>query len=329
MNEALLDLRGLVDKAIGAGHARVLNSAELVPVEYVTSGSLGLDINTLGFARGKITYIKGWEGSGKSSLMLAALAKESYLGPVAIIDLEHALYDEYLEAIGVNLDNCILVQPQSIDDGKRAFMALVNSGEIRAIGFDSIAALATDKENKSDDTAENVGVKAKFMNRFMREAIPAVSNNEVVAILINQLREKPGVVYGSPVTDPAGNAMKFAAFIILECKRGPHIKDGTELIGHNIKIKCEKSKSLGPFAAIEVPFIYGKGVDFDMEVVRIGAEFDIIDKKASWYSYQDAKIGQGEKNTAQFLADNPELRDEIVTKIRAVYTKQNAVAEDE
>lgn len=315
MQKQLDDLLMSFDKDFGKGYAKLLNDSVL-PIERTTSGSIILDWKIGGgFALGKITHIKGWEGAGKTTFMIHALAHLSQKHIVAYIDCEHALNREYLEALGMNMSNCIFIQPMSMEESIKAVEKLVKSDIIRAIGYDSVASIQPEKEIQGELSDHNIGVKAKLMSRFMRNITPLLNKHNVAGIFINQLRENPGVMFGNPETSPGGNALKFHAFTTLNLRRGKKIEVKGEAIGHLISVKCEKNKGGGMFSKIEIPLIYGSGVDRYREAIELAPELGILEKSGAWYSYEGAKIGQGQENVKQFFKDNPEVFAEVVDKI--------------
>lgn len=323
-NTSLKSLMTSLDKEFGKGHVRLLSDDSFENLDRESSGSIKLDLKTGGgFVYGKITYLKGWEGAGKTTLMIHSLAKASWKHPVAYIDCEHALNMDYLVSLGMNRENCLFSQPDSLEDSIRITNSIANSGIVRMIGYDSVASTVPEKELTGELSDHNIGLKAKLMSRFMRMLVPMLNKNNVAAIFLNQLRENPGAVFTSPEVEPAGNAMKFASFLTLNLKRGKAItnKEG-ENIGHILKIKGEKNKGGLPFKSLEIPLIYGVGIDTYQEIVDLGVEHGIINKSGAWYSYQDAKVGQGMENTKQFLLDNPELYDTIYEQIKSNLTNK-------
>ncbi len=313
------DLQALLlslDKEFGKGYVNTLDGDFLL-VPRISTGSLSLDIDSGGgFPVGKVTVITGWEGSGKSTAMLHAIAKQSQDKLVAIVDTEHALNMDYLENLGVNKANCLFVQPDDLESAIEVTMKLVESGKVSLLGFDSIAASAPKKELQGELEDHNIGVKAKLMGKLARMIVPAQTKSGCTVIFVNQIRMKPGVVFGSPETEPASIAINYAAFLKMKFDKGKAItnKDG-ELIGHTTKIQIVKNKGGSPKKGIEVPLMYGWGFDPYTELLELGPVYGVIKKAGAYYSVDEVKMGNGNDAARQFLVENPEFFQEVWNKV--------------
>ena len=270
-----------------------------------------------GYPKGRIIEIFGPESSGKTTFALHAIAEAQKLGGyAAFVDAEHALDPAYAKSLGVDIDNLIVSQP---DDGEQALEiveALVRSNVISIIVIDSVAALVPKAEIEGDMGASHVGLQARLMSQAMRKLAGVINKSKTVAIFINQIREKVGVLFGSPETTSGGRALKFYSTIRLDIRRVDQIKDGTEAIGNLTRIKIVKNKVAPPFRTAEVDLIYGKGISKEGELLDLAVKYDIIDKSGAWFSYKGERLGQGRENVKELLRNNPNLAGEVEKQIR-------------
>lgn len=287
-------------------------------VEAIPTGSMMLDLalGIGGVPRGRIVELYGPESSGKTTVALHIIAEAQKLGgEVAFIDVEHALDPLYAEALGVNIDNLLVSQPDSGEQALEIAEALVRSGAIDVLVVDSVAALTTKAEIDGEMGDSHVGQLARLMSQAMRKLTAVISKSHCVAIFINQVREKIGTMYGNPETTPGGRALKFYASVRMEVRRGEPIKEGANQIGNRTKVKISKNKVAPPFRECEFDILYGKGISRTGEVVDVATELGVIKKGGSWYSYGDQKLGQGRENVKKLFEENPELMKEIEGKI--------------
>ena len=323
-----------IEKQFGKGSIMKLGETTDRQIETSSSGSLALDaaLGVGGYPRGRIIEIYGPESSGKTTVALHAIAEiQANGGQAAFIDAEHALDPVYAQKLGVNIDELLLSQPDTGEQALEIAEALVRSGAIDILVIDSVAALVPKAEIEGEMGDSHMGLQARLMSQALRKLSGAINKSKTLAIFINQVREKIGVMFGNPETTPGGRALKFYSSVRLEVRRAETIKQGTEMIGNKTKIKVVKNKVAPPFRTAEVDIMYGEGISKEGEIVDIGAELDIIQKSGSWYSYGDERIGQGRENAKQFLKENPAIRDEISEKIRDAYGigKDNTYTIDE
>jgi recombination protein RecA len=308
-----------IEKQFGKGSVMKLGDKAHVDVEVIPSGSIALDValGIGGYPRGRIVEVYGPEGSGKTTFALHAIAEaQKKGGTAAFIDAEHALDPVYAANLGVNIDELLLSQPDTGEQGLEIAEALIRSGAIDIVVIDSVAALVPEAEIQGDMGASHVGLQARLMSQAMRKLSGIISKTNVVAIFINQIREKVGVMFGNPEITPGGRALKFYSTIRLEVRRGEALKIGNDFIGSRTKVKVVKNKVAPPFKAIEVDLIFGVGISREGEVLDIAVEKEIIEKSGAWFAYLGEKIGQGRENAKVFLKDNPKMLDEIEGKIR-------------
>lgn len=311
-----------IEKNFGKGSIMKLGEAADRVVETSPSGSLALDaaLGIGGYPRGRIIEIYGPESSGKTTVALHAIAEvQAKGGQAAFIDAEHALDPVYAQKLGVNIDELLLSQPDTGEQALEIAEALVRSGAIDIIVVDSVAALVPKAEIEGDMGDSHVGLQARLMSQALRKLSGAINKSNTIAIFINQIREKIGVMFGNPETTPGGRALKFYSSVRLEVRRAETIKQGTEMVGNRTKIKVVKNKVAPPFRTAEVDIMFGEGISKEGETVDIGVELDIVQKSGSWYAYGDERLGQGRENAKQFLKENPAILDEIANKIRASY----------
>ncbi len=286
------------------------------------SGSLSLDIQlgVGGYPKGRIIEIYGPESGGKTTFALHAIANaQKEGGYAAFIDAEHALDPVYAKALGVDVENLILSQPDSGEQALEIAEALIKSGSVDIIVIDSVAALVPEAELSGEMGDNHVGLHARLMSQAMRKMAGLISKTKCVAIFINQIREKVGVMFGNPETTTGGRALKFFSSVRLEIRRGEAIKDGTTIIGNRAIIKVVKNKVATPFKTAECDIIYGKGISRLGELVDMAVEANIINKSGAWFSYENTKIGQGRENTKEFLKNNPDIAEEIENKLLASF----------
>ena len=308
-----------ITKTYGTGAIMRLGESKTnLNVEAIPTGSMMLDmaLGIGGVPRGRIVELYGPESSGKTTVALHIIAEAQKMGgEVAFIDVEHALDPMYAEALGVNIDNLLVSQPDSGEQALEIAEALVRSGAIDVLVVDSVAALTTRAEIDGDMGDSHVGQLARLMSQAMRKLTAVISKSKCVAIFINQVREKIGVLYGNPETTPGGRALKFYASVRMEVRRGEAIKEGGSPIGNRTKVKISKNKVAPPFRECEFDILYGTGISRTGEIVDVATELGIIKKSGSWFSYGDQKLGQGRENVKNILSENEELRKEIEAKI--------------
>ncbi len=307
-----------LEKQYGAGAVMRLGQNSNMNVEAIPTGSLTLDmaLGIGGVPRGRIVEIYGPESSGKTTVALQIVAEAQKLGgEVAFIDVEHALDPVYAEALGVDINSMLVSQPDSGEQALEIAEALVRSGAIDCIVLDSVAAMVTKAEIDGEMGDTHVGQLARLMSQAMRKLTGVISKSNCVAIFINQIREKIGVIYGNPETTPGGRALKFYSSVRIEVRKGEAIKNGAEIIGNRTRCKVVKNKVAPPFKEAEFDILYGKGVSRIGELVDIATELDVIHKAGAWFSYEGNKIGQGRENTKEFLLNHPEMMAEIEAKV--------------
>jgi recombination protein RecA len=311
-----------IEKQYGKGSIMRLGDRPFEKIEVIQSGSIALDlaIGVGGYPKGRIIEIFGPESSGKTTVALHAIAEAQKAGGyAAFIDAEHALDPTYAKALGVDTDNLILSQPDTGEQALEIAEALIRSNAIDIIVVDSVAALVPRAEIDGDMGDSHVGLQARLMSQAMRKLSGAISKSKTVAIFINQIREKVGVMFGSPETTPGGRALKFYSTIRLDIRRIEQIKQGTDAIGNITRIKVVKNKVAPPFRQVDVDLIFGKGISYEGEVLDMAANLEIVDKSGSWFSYNGEKIGQGRENVKAYLAKNPTIAKELEVKIREKY----------
>ena len=318
-----------IEKQFGKGSIMKLGETTDRKIETSSSGSLALDaaLGVGGYPRGRIIEIYGPESSGKTTVALHAIAEiQAKGGQAAFIDAEHALDPVYAQKLGVNIDELLLSQPDTGEQALEIAEALVRSGAVDILIIDSVAALVPKAEIEGEMGDSHMGLQARLMSQALRKLSGAINKSNTLAIFINQVREKIGVMFGNPETTPGGRALKFYSSVRLEVRRAEAIKQGTDIVGNKTKIKIVKNKVAPPFRTAEVDIMYGEGISKEGEIIDIGAELDIVQKSGSWYSYGDERIGQGRENAKQFLKENPAVRDEIAEKIRDAYGIGKGVA---
>ena len=311
-----------LDKAYGKGTVMKMSDAAIQDVEAIPSGSLGLDIalGVGGYPRGRVIEIYGPESSGKTTLTLHAIAEAQKAGGIAaFIDAEHAFDRFYAEKLGVDIDNLIISQPDNGEQALEIADNLIRSGAIDIVVVDSVAALTPKSEIEGEMGDSKMGLHARLMSQALRKLTGSISKTNCTVIFINQLREKIGVMFGNPETTTGGNALKFYASVRLDIRRSTQIKDSDgNVLGNKTKVKVVKNKVAPPFKMAEFDIMYGGGVSKVGEVLDIAVEHEIIKKSGSWFSYKDTKLGQGRDAVKAIIKDNPELLDELETKIKVV-----------
>jgi|InofroStandDraft_1065614.scaffolds.fasta_scaffold00430_31 recombination protein RecA len=316
--KALESALAQIEKNYGKGAVIKLGANTTMQVDSIPTGSMGLDmaLGIGGVPKGRIVELYGPESSGKTTVALHVIAEAQKLGgEVAFVDVEHALDPKYAAALGVDVDNLLVSQPDSGEQALEIMEALVRSGAIDVVVLDSVAALTTKAEIDGNMGDSNVGQLARLMSQAMRKLTPLLSKTNCVAIFINQIREKIGVIYGSPETTPGGRALKFYSSVIIDVRKGDVIKDGTDVIGSRTKIKVKKNKLAPPFKECEFDIIYGKGISRVGEVLDMAVELDIVNKSGAWFSFDGQKLGQGRDNAKKTLESNEELMKEIEKRI--------------
>lgn len=311
-----------IEKQFGKGAVMKLGDNEHREIDVISSGSLALDIclGIGGYPKGRIVEIFGPESSGKTTFALHAIAEaQKKGGRAAFIDAEHSLDPQYAAKLGVNINELLLSQPDNGEQALEICEALVRSGAISVIVIDSVAALVPQAEIEGEMGDSHVGLQARLMSQALRKLSGVISKTNTIAIFINQLREKVGVMFGNPETTPGGRALKFYSTIRLDVRRGEQIKMGDQIIGNKTNIKVVKNKVAPPFKTATVDIMYGEGISREGEIIDIASDLAIIDKSGAWYSYNGEKIGQGKENVKIFLKENPVLRDELEQKIREHY----------
>lgn len=312
------DVMDKINKDFGAGTVMTLRQKGNVAVESVSTGSIGLDLalGVGGLPRGRVVEIYGPESVGKSSLCIHVMAEAQKKGlKCAIIDTEHAFDPDYAANLGVNIDELFICQPDYGEQGLEVADKLISSGEIGVIVIDSVAALTPKAELDDPMGTAKMGLHARLMSQALRKLTAVISRTNTICIFTNQLREKIGVVYGNPETQPGGRALAFYASVRLDMRRSAQIKDGDVSLGNRIKVKVIKNKVAPPFKTAEFDIIFGEGINRVGELIDMGVELNIINKSGSWYSYGAEKLGQGKESVRELLLSNPDFAKEIETKV--------------
>ena len=317
-NKALDDDVGLIEKNYGKGSIMKLGSNAKIDIDSISTGSLSLDIalGIVGLPKGRIVEIYGPESSGKTTLATHIVAEsQKNGGNCAFIDAEHCLDPEYARKLGVNLEELLISQPDTGEQGLEIADSLIKSGGIDVLVIDSVAALVPRAELEGDMGDSLPGLQARLMSQALRKLTSSISHSNTLVVFINQLRMKIGVMFGSPETTTGGNALKFYSSVRLDIRRIGAIKDKDQIVGNQTRVKIVKNKVAPPFKVVEFDIMYGEGISKLGELVDLGVKEEIIDKSGSWFSYNDNKIGQGRENVKVFLKENPSTAKEIESKI--------------
>lgn len=320
--EALNKALKKIEKNFGKGSIMRMGDAVDTQISTIPSGSLALDdaLGVGGYPKGRIVEIYGPESSGKTTVALHAVAEvQKRGGTAAYIDAENAMDPAYATNLGVNIDDLLLSQPDTGEEGLAIADALVSSGAIDLVVIDSVAALVPRAEIDGEMGDAHVGLQARMMSQALRKLSGSINKTKTIALFINQIREKVGIMFGNPETTPGGRALKFYATIRLEVRRAEQIKDGSDVIGNRVKIKVVKNKVAPPFKRAEVDIMYGEGISQTGEMIDMAVEKDIVGKSGSWYSYGEERIGQGRENAKKYMEDHPDVCAEVLAKVREAY----------
>ncbi|MGQ7854430.1 recombinase RecA [Pedobacter sp. WC2501] len=312
-----------LEKSYGKGTIMKLGDSAIEPIDFISTGSISLDIalGIGGIPKGRVIEIYGPESSGKTTLATHIIAEAQKKGGIAaFIDAEHAFDQFYAKKLGVDTDNLLISQPDNGEQALEIADNLIRSGAIDVIVIDSVAALVPKSEIEGEMGDSKMGLHARLMSQALRKLTGTISKTGCCCIFINQLRDKIGVMFGNPETTTGGNALKFYASVRLDIRRISQIKDSDEVSGNRVKVKIVKNKVAPPFRIAEFDVMFGEGISKNGEIVDLGVDFGIIKKAGSWYSYGDTKLGQGRDAVKQLLSDNPELAEELEIKIKAEVT---------
>ncbi|WP_291584322.1 recombinase RecA [Clostridium sp. UBA6640] len=317
--KALEAAMGQIEKQFGKGSVMKLGENSVLNLDSISTGCLGLDIGLGigGVPRGRIIEIFGPESSGKTTVALHIVAEAQKAGGVAaFIDAEHALDPVYAKALGVDIDNLIVSQPDTGEQGLEITEALVRSGAVDVVVVDSVAALVPKAEIEGEMGDSHVGLQARLMSQALRKLAGSINKSKCVTVFINQLREKVGVMFGNPETTPGGRALKFYASVRMDVRRIDTIKQGDEFLGNRTRVKITKNKVAPPFKQAEFDIMYGDRISKEGDVLDIAVKEEIVQKSGAWFSYGDTRLGQGRENAKNYFKENPELRLEIENRIR-------------
>jgi len=307
-----------LDKSYGKGSVMRLGDKAVEEMDVISSGSITINraLGVQGYPKGRIVEIFGPESSGKTTLAIHAIAEcQKNGGIAAIVDAEHAFDPYYAKALGVDVDNLLISQPDNGEQALEIADNLIRSGAIDILVVDSVAALTPKAEIEGEMGDSQMGLQARLMSKALRKLTGSINKANTCCIFINQLREKIGVMFGNPETTTGGNALKFYASIRVDIRRSTQIKNGDKVLGNRTKVKIVKNKVAPPFRMAEFDMMYGKGISKLGEIIDLGVEFEVIKKSGSWYSYGDIKLGQGKDAVKELLTDNPELLEELETKV--------------
>lgn len=322
IDQNLKEILSDIEKQFGKGSIMRLGDNEKREIDVIPTGSISLDIalGIGGYPKGRIIEIYGPESSGKTTFALHAIAEAQKLGgKAAFIDAENSLDPQYAASLGVDINELLLSQPDNGEQALEIAEALVRSGAISVIVIDSVAALVPQAEIEGEMGDSHVGLQARLMSQALRKLAGIINKTGTIAIFINQLREKVGVMFGNPEVTPGGRALKFYSSIRLDIRRSEQIKLGTDIIGNKTKVKVVKNKMAPPFKTCEIDIMYGNGISLEGEIVDLGSEISVLEKSGAWYSYKSEKIGQGKENVKEYLKNNPKIKEEILNKIREYY----------
>lgn len=316
-----------IDKDFGKGSVMMMNERSQEPQEVISTGSIGLDValGIGGLPKGRVVEIYGPESSGKTTLAIHVIAEAQKKGGMcAFIDAEHAFDATYAKKLGVDVDNLLISQPDYGEQGLEIADRLILSGALDVVVIDSVAALVPKGELEGEMGDSKMGLQARLMSQALRKLTATISKTNSCCIFINQLRDKIGVMFGSPETTTGGNALKFYSSVRLDIRRMAQIKDGDESVGNRVKVKVVKNKVAPPFRIAEFDIMFGQGISKTGEIIDMGVELGVIQKSGSWFSYDTTKLGQGRDSVKQLLIDNPELASELEGKIRAKIAEVSA-----
>jgi recombination protein RecA len=319
-DKALEAALGQIERQFGKGSVMRMGEHTGMAIESISTGAMALDIalGVGGLPRGRVIEIFGPESSGKSTLALHVVAEAQRNGGIcAYIDAEHALDPVYAKAIGVDIDELLISQPDTGEQALEITDMLIRSGAIDVVVIDSVAALTPRAELEGDMGDTHVGLQARLMSQALRKLTGTLSKSNTIAVFINQLREKIGISYGSPEVTPGGRALKFYSSIRLDIRRVESIKDGAEIVGNRTRVKVVKNKVSPPFKQAEFDIVYGQGISREGSVLDVAVDFGIVRKAGAWYTYEGEQLGQGRENVKQFLHDTPELMIELNERVRA------------
>ncbi len=316
----LEDVLQEIEREYGKGAIMKLGDRTAVDVEPIPTGSLLLDeaLGIGGYPKGRIVEIFGPESSGKTTLALHAIAQVQKMGGrAAFIDAENAIDPVYARNLGVDIDELILSQPDSGEQGLNIMLMLIESGAVDLVVVDSVAALVPQAELDGEMGDQNVGLQARMMSKAMRKLAGMMNHNECTAIFINQLREKVGIVYGNPETTPGGRALKFYSSVRIDIRKGDAIKNGTDVVGNKVKVKVVKNKVAPPFKSAVMEIMYGEGISYISELIDLCVDANIIKKAGSWFSYDGDKLGQGKESVKAYIKNNPEFQQVLEERLKA------------
>lgn len=320
--KALASALGQIERQFGKGAVMRLGDTAIQDVEVFSTGSINIDIalGIGGLPKGRVVEIYGPESSGKTTLTLHAIAEcQRAGGTAAFVDAEHALDPQYAKALGVDIDNLLVSQPDTGEQALEITDMLVRSGGVDMVVIDSVAALTPKAEIEGDMGDTHVGLQARLMSQALRKLTGNIKRSNTIVIFINQIRMKIGVMFGSPETTTGGNALKFYSSVRIDIRRIGAIKKGDEIIGNNTRVKIVKNKVAPPFKQAEFEILYGEGISLEGELIELGVEIGMVKKAGAWYSYKDNKIGQGKDNARNYLKEHKEIANEIETAVRAHY----------
>ena len=319
-DKALEAALGQIEKQFGKGSVMRMGDNLSMNIESIPTGALALDLalGIGGLPRGRIVEVYGPESSGKSTLAMHAVAEAQRNGGIcAYIDAEHAMDPVYARAIGVNVDDLLISQPDTGEQALEIADMLIRSGALDVLVIDSVAALTPRAEIEGEMGDTHVGLQARLMSQALRKLTGSLSKSNTIAIFINQLREKIGVMYGSPEVTPGGRALKFYASVRLDIRRIESIKDGAEVVGNRTRVKVVKNKCSAPFKQAEFDIMYGKGISREGSILDVAVELGFIKKSGAWFTYEGEQLGQGRENVKNFLTENPQLMAEVDERVRA------------
>ncbi len=320
-SKALEMALGQIEKQFGKGSVMKMSEKGDMAIEAISTGALALDIalGIGGLPRGRVTEIYGPESSGKSTLAMHVVAEAQRNGGIcAYVDAEHAMDPVYAKAIGVDIDELLVSQPDTGEQALEITDMLVRSGAIDVIVVDSVAALTPKAEIEGDMGDSHVGLQARLMSQALRKLTANLNKSKTICIFINQLREKIGVMFGSPETTPGGRALKFYSSVRLDIRRIESIKDGAEVVGNRTRVKVVKNKVAPPFRQAEFDIMYGRGISREGSLLDIGVELGLIKKSGAWFTYDGEQLGQGRENAKNFLSDHPEIMVEVSERVKEV-----------